>query len=169
MKQSVLGMWQATPLLLMWKCTYWPYTSYRDNWRSNQLSSPWKLIGMDHSTIWAMVSFINIWYPLKWFLSLFWNFADYLLGHDELHPKAACNWIGSSFCPSLPTSLDTGEIPKEWSLANIYPLYKKGDRALTCNYCPVSLSCVPCKLLEHVVCSNIIAHLDNYKLLSGSG
>ena len=63
-------------------------------------------------------------------------------------------------------SLDTGEIPKEWSLANICPLYKKGDRALACYYCPVSLTCVPCMLLEHIVCSNIMAHLDEYKLLA---
>ena len=34
------------------------------------------------------------------------------------------------------------------------------------NYRPVSLTCVPCKLLEHIVCSNIMAHLDEYKLLS---
>ena len=34
-----------------------------------------------------------------------------------------------------------------------------------CNYLPVSLTCVPCKLLEHIVCSNM-AHLDEYKLLS---
>ena len=61
-----------------------------------------------------------------------------------------------------------GEIPKEWSLSNICPLYKKGDRALTCNYRPVSLTCVPCKLLEHIVCSNIMAHLDEYRLLSDS-
>ena len=71
-------------------------------------------------------------------------------------------------------SLDTGEIPKEWSLANICPLYKlanicplykMGDRGLACNYCPVSLTYVPCKLLEYIVCSNIMDHLDEYKLL----
>ena len=62
--------------------------------------------------------------------------------------------------------LDTGEIPKEWSLANICPLYKKGDRALACNYRPVSLTCVSCMLLKHIVCSNIMAHLEEYKLLS---
>ena len=60
----------------------------------------------------------------------------------------------------------TGEIPKEWSLANICPLFKKSDRSLACNYRPVSLTCVPCKLLEQIVCSNIMAHLDEYKLLS---
>ena len=37
---------------------------------------------------------------------------------------------------------------------------------MSCNYRPVSLACVPCKLLEHVVCSNIIAHLDEQKQLS---
>ena len=37
---------------------------------------------------------------------------------------------------------------------------------MACNYRPVSLTCVPCKLLEHIVCSNIMAHLDEHKLLS---
>ena len=62
--------------------------------------------------------------------------------------------------------MDTGEIPKEWSLANICPLFKKSGRSLACNYCPVSLTCVPCKLLEQIEYSNIMAHLDEYKLLS---
>ena len=31
---------------------------------------------------------------------------------------------------------------------------------------PGFLTCVPCKLLEHIVCSNIRAHLDEYNLLS---
>ena len=30
----------------------------------------------------------------------------------------------------------------------------------------MSLTCVPCKLLEHIVCSNVMAHLDGYQLLS---
>ena len=28
------------------------------------------------------------------------------------------------------------------------------------------LTCIPCKLLEHIVCSNIMAHLDELELLS---
>ena len=43
--------------------------------------------------------------------------------------------------------------------------FKKGDRALACNYRSVSLTCLRCKLLEHIVCSNIMAHLDERKLL----
>ena len=37
------------------------------------------------------------------------------------------------------------------------------DRSLVCNY---RRSYVPCKLLEHIVCSNIMAHLDEYYLMS---
>ena len=33
-------------------------------------------------------------------------------------------------------------------------------------YRPVSLTFIPCKLLEHIVCSNIMGHLDQYNLLS---
>ena len=91
------------------------------------------------------------------------------LGPDELHPrvlKELATELGPVFAHLFQQSIDTGEIPKEWSLANICPLFKKSDSSLACNYRPVSLTCVPCKLLEHIVCSNIMAHLDEYKLLS---
>ena len=80
------------------------------------------------------------------------------LGPDELHPrvlKELAMESGPVFAHLFQQSIDTGEIPKEWSLANICPLYKKGDRSLARNYRPVSLTCIPCKLLEHIVCFNI--------------
>ena len=86
------------------------------------------------------------------------------LGPDELHPrglKELASELGLVFAHLFQQSIDMGEIPKEWSLAN-----KKGDRSLACNYRPVSLTYVPCMLLEHIVCSNIMAHLDEHKLLS---
>ena len=91
------------------------------------------------------------------------------LGPDEHHHrvlKELATELGPVFAHLFQQSIDTGEIPKEWSLANICPLFKKSDRSLACNHRPVSLTCVPCKLLEHIVCSNIMAHLDEYKLLS---
>ena len=91
------------------------------------------------------------------------------LGPDELHPrvlKELAKELGPVFAHLFQQSINMGEIPKEWSLANICPLFKKGDRSLACNYRPVSLTCIPCKLLEHIVCSNIMGHLDQYNLLS---
>ena len=85
------------------------------------------------------------------------------LGPDELHPrvlKELASELGPMFAHLFQQSIDTGEIPKEC------PLYRKGDRSLACNYRPVSLTCVPCKLLEHIVCSNIMARLDEHKILS---
>ena len=91
------------------------------------------------------------------------------LGPDELHPrvlKELASKLAPVFAHLFQQSIDTGEIPKEWSLANIRPLPKKGDRSLACNHRPSSLTCVPCKLLEHIVCSNVMAHLEEHKLLS---
>ena len=91
------------------------------------------------------------------------------LGPDELHRrflKELATELGPVFAHRFQQSIDKGEIPKEWSLANICPLFKKGDRSLACNNRPVSLTCVPCKLLEHIVCSNIMANLDEHRLLS---
>ena len=91
------------------------------------------------------------------------------LGTIELHPrvlKEVASKLGPVFSHLFQQSLETGEIPKEWLLASICPLFKKGDRTLAHNYRPVSLTCIPCKLLEHIVCSNIMAHLDEHQLLS---
>ena len=55
---------------------------------------------------------------------------------DVLHPrvlKDLANELGPVFAQQ---SLDTGEIPKEWLLANICPLFKKGDTVLACSYRP---------------------------------
>ena len=73
--------------------------------------------------------------------------------------------LGPVFAHLFQQSLHKGEIPKEWSLANICPLYKKGDRALPSNYRPVYLTRVSCKMLEHIVCTYIMAHLDEHTLL----
>ena len=87
------------------------------------------------------------------------------LGPDELHPRVLeelATELGPIFAHLFQQSIDICKIPKEWTLANISPLLKKGDRSLACNYRPVSLTCVPCKLLEHLVCSNIKDHLDEH-------
>ena len=106
--------------------------------------------------------------PLLWEIGT--NFPpSKALGPDELHPrvlKELATELGPIFAHLFQQSIDSGDIPKECTLANISPLFKKGDRSLACNYRPVSLTCVPCKLLEHIVCSNIMAHLDEHKLLS---
>ena len=63
-------------------------------------------------------------------------------------------------------SLDTGELPRDWSLANVAPIFKKGNRVLGENYRPVSLTCITCKLFEHIVCRHILDHAEDHKILT---
>ena len=89
------------------------------------------------------------------------------VNHSDSDSDSDKNRIGPLFAHLFQQSIDSGEIPKIWTLKNISPLFNKSDRSLACNYRPVSSTCVPCKLLEHTVCSNM-AHLDEHKLQTNS-
>ena len=62
-------------------------------------------------------------------------------------------------------SLNTGRVQKDWSTAFVCPLFKKGDTSLASNYRPISLTSILCKVLEHVVTTNVVSHMDKYNLL----
>ena len=53
----------------------------------------------------------------------------------------------------------SGEVPDEWRQANVSPVFKKGEKYDAANYRPVSLTCICCKTLEHILVSNINKHL----------
>ena len=63
-------------------------------------------------------------------------------------------------------SLNTSVLPSDWKIANVTPIFKKGDKHTASNYRPVSLTSVCCKLLEHIVCRHILQHLEKYNILS---
>jgi hypothetical protein len=44
-----------------------------------------------------------------------------------------------------------GTIPKDWKHANFAPAFKKGERYKAENYRPISLTCICCKLMEHII------------------
>ena len=46
------------------------------------------------------------------------------------------------------------------------PVFKKGDRHLAENYRPISLTSISCKLLEQILCSQILRHFDHYNVLT---
>ena len=62
-------------------------------------------------------------------------------------------------------SLSTGTIPKDWKHAIVCPAYKKGDKHNPINYRPISLTCICCKIIEHIVSSNIMKHLELNNIL----
>ena len=90
-------------------------------------------------------------------------------GPDGL-PNRVLRELADQLAPVLAAifqqSLVTHSLPEDWRNANVTPIYKKGDRHKAVNYRPVSLTCVCCKLLEHIVCSHIHKHLENHSILS---
>jgi len=48
-------------------------------------------------------------------------------------------------------SFNLGQIPKEWKLANVVPVHKKGDKSLVENYRPISLTCLIMKVFERCI------------------
>ena len=63
-------------------------------------------------------------------------------------------------------SLQQGEVPDDWKQANVAPSFKKGDRSTAANYRPISLTSVCSKILEHIIHSQIMRHLDIHQILS---
>ena len=61
------------------------------------------------------------------------------------------------------TFLATSLLLIDWTATNIAPVFKKENTDGADNYRPISLTCVCCKLLEHIdiVCHSIRDHIDN--------
>ena len=56
-------------------------------------------------------------------------------------------------------SIRTGYLPYQWKEANIVALFKKGDRRKVCNYRPISLTCIICKILESIIRDQVLEFL----------
>ena len=53
-------------------------------------------------------------------------------------------------------SIDTVTIPSDWGRANATPIFKKGNKHAVENYRPISLTSVPCKVMESIVKERIV-------------
>ncbi len=92
---------------------------------------------------------------------------DKACGPDKVSPKLLKN-AGRALIPSLlslyTSSAKSNSVPDQWKNANILSLYKKDDETEKSNYRPISLLCVPGKLMETCVSSTITTHLEDHEL-----
>ncbi len=65
-------------------------------------------------------------------------------------------------------SLRSGTVPSDWKDANITPIFKKGSKGKSCNYRPISLTSIVCKLLESIIKDAINDHIIRYNLMKSS-
>ena len=80
--------------------------------------------------------------------------------------KNAANEISPFLKIIFDQSLQTGKLPDDWVEAFVAPVFKKGDRHSPPNYRPISLTCVCAKLLEHIICKQIMSHFSENKFLT---
>ncbi len=63
-------------------------------------------------------------------------------------------------------TISTGVVPSSWRKGNIVAVYKgKGRKDQAANYRPISLTSVPCKILEHVIYKHIMDHCKQYNII----
>ncbi|XP_065683334.1 uncharacterized protein LOC136096110 [Hydra vulgaris] len=88
---------------------------------------------------------------------------------DFVHPyvlKECSSSISYPLYLIFKKSMETGTLPDMWKKANVMPLFKKGSKLKASNYRPVSLTSIPCKVLERIIADCIMQHLIKNNLLS---
>ena len=87
------------------------------------------------------------------------------MGPDEIHLRVLrelVEVIAEPLSIIYQHSLLMGEVPEDWRLASVTPIYKKGCREDPGNYRPVSLTSVLGKIMEQIVLREIMWHVwDN--------
>ena len=85
-------------------------------------------------------------------------------GQDSIRPrvlKKLSSELAPIFTLLFQASLHQQSIPDIWKHANVTPIYKTNPS----NYWPVSLTCISCKLIEHIICSSLMQHLTKHNIL----
>ena len=65
-------------------------------------------------------------------------------------------------------SMEEGVVPDDWRCANVTPIFKKGTKGDPGNYRPVSLTSIPCRIMESCIRDCIVDHLERNKLINPS-
>ena len=80
--------------------------------------------------------------------------------------KICAEEIADVYTLLFQASLDQGSLPSDWKKANIVPVFKKGDKGRVENYRPISLTSISSNILEHIIHSSIMDHLEKHSLLN---
>ena len=85
------------------------------------------------------------------------NLSPYKAGGPDGISARVLRELAEELAPALTIifqlSLSTGIVPTDWRDAYVTPIFKKGEQYNPANYRPVSLTCIVCKLMEHIMVS----------------
>ena len=78
---------------------------------------------------------------------------------DGLHPRVLRELVDVVAKPLsiiLPQSWLTGDVLADWRLANVTPIFKKGQKDDPGSYRPISLTSMPGKVMERIISQTIM-------------
>ena len=92
-------------------------------------------------------------------------------GPDNIHPQLLKELREELIEPLeiiFTRSIREGRVPEKWREATVIPIFKKGSKGEAGNYRPVSLTSVPCKVMETIVKDKLVEHLEENNLIRTS-
>ena len=84
-------------------------------------------------------------------------------GPDHITPKLlklCTEFISEPLSQLFNQSMSSGTLPRDWTTANVIPIYKKGERCLVSNHRPISLTYIVVKVMERIICKQLISALE---------
>ena len=90
-------------------------------------------------------------------------------GPDGLHPRffrELADCICIPLCLLFNKTLSLSVLPDAWKRARVSAIYKKENKKLACNYRPVSLTSIICKVMETLIRDHIVEHMKKNRLFS---
>ena len=89
--------------------------------------------------------------------------VDKFPGPDGVHPRVLqemANTLDTPLAMLFNKSKD-GILPEDWKCANVSSIFKKGSKLDAGYYRPVSLTSVPCKILESLIRDSVVNRVVN--------
>lgn len=84
-------------------------------------------------------------------------------GHDNVDVrslKAACSLLSPSIAKLVNLLIATASVPDTWKIAMVSPIHKGDSKEDTQTYGPISLLLLLSKILEKVICKQLLQYLE---------
>jgi len=95
--------------------------------------------------------------------------TDKSAGPNGLHPmvlKECAENLAMPLANIFQSSYNEEQLPSDWKLAEVTPIYKKGPKNDTGNYRPISLTSIACKVMEGLMRDELLKFLDANNIIT---